>query len=61
VQPEDFCLSAQAGDVEAVRKTLAQCKNTDRFVGEFCAKLFIAEPVDLQTLLGDGPEKNAAV
>jgi len=41
---ENFCFSALADDLEAVRKTLAQCKEQGRFSGDFCSKLFIAHP-----------------
>jgi hypothetical protein len=41
---EDFCLSAAADDLEAIRKTLAQCKKQGKFSGDFCSKLFIAHP-----------------
>ena len=41
---ENFCFSAGAGDLKAIRKTLAQCKKQGRFSGEFCSKLFIAHP-----------------
>jgi len=41
---ENFCVSRNADDLEAVRKTLAQCRSNGRFNGEFCSKLFIAHP-----------------
>ena len=41
---ENFCFSSKADDLKAIRKTLAQCKSTGRFSGEFCSKLFIAHP-----------------
>jgi hypothetical protein len=41
---ENFCFSAGAEDLGAIRKTLAQCKKQGRFSGEFCSKLFIAHP-----------------
>ena len=41
---ENFCFSSAAGDLEAIRKTLAQCKKQGRFSGDFCSKLFIANP-----------------
>jgi len=41
---ENFCFSSTADDLEAVRKTLAQCRKQGRFSGDFCSKLFIAHP-----------------
>jgi hypothetical protein len=41
---EDFCFSSSADDLEAIRKTLAQCRKQGRFSGDFCSKLFIAHP-----------------
>jgi hypothetical protein len=41
---ENFCFSAGADNLEAVRKTLAQCRRQGRFSGDFCSKLFIAHP-----------------
>jgi hypothetical protein len=57
VKLENFCFSSGVNDVEVIRKTLAQRKKSGGFAGEFCAKLFIAEPVDLRTLLDEGPGK----
>ncbi|HUI63590.1 MAG TPA: hypothetical protein VL126_02020 [Bacteroidota bacterium] len=41
---ENFCFARAAEDLEAIRKTLAQCKKQGKFSGEFCSKLFIAHP-----------------
>jgi len=41
---ENFCFSAGADDLAAIRKTLAQCRKQGRFSGDFCSKLFIAHP-----------------
>jgi hypothetical protein len=41
---ENFCFSSAAEDLEAVRKTLAQCRKQGKFSGDFCSKLFIAHP-----------------
>jgi len=41
---ENFCFSSKADDLEAIRKTLAQCRKQGRFSGDFCSKLFIAHP-----------------
>lgn len=38
---ENFCFSNTAHDTDALKKNLAQCKKSGKFVGEFCAKLFI--------------------
>ena len=45
---ENFCLSADATDLVAIRRTLAQCKKQGRFSGDFCSKLFIAHPEAVQ-------------
>jgi len=39
------------------RKTLAQCKKSGKFVGEFCAKLFISNPEMLDSLWEKEPQK----
>jgi len=57
IQLENFCFSSRADDIVAIRKTLAQCKKTGKFAGEFCAKLFIVEPVDLRTMLDESQDK----
>lgn len=41
---ENFCFSSAADNLEAVRKTLAQCRKQGKFSGDFCSKLFIAHP-----------------
>ena len=41
---ENFCFSGAADDLEAIRRTLAQCKKQGKFSGDFCSKLFIAHP-----------------
>ncbi len=43
---ENFCFSEGVKNVEAVKKTLAQCREQGRFSGDFCAKLFIASAAD---------------
>jgi hypothetical protein len=40
---EDFCFSAEAKDVEALRRKFKQCQESGRFMGDCCAKLFIME------------------
>ncbi len=47
---ENFCFSDRAKDPEAVRKSLAQCKKSGKFKGEFCSKLFISDEMNLDTL-----------
>lgn len=47
---ENFCFSDRANDPEAVRKSLAQCKKSGKFKGEFCSKLFISDDMNLDTL-----------
>ena len=43
-QLENFCFSSGIKDINAVRQNLLQCKKSGKFVGEFCSKLFIADP-----------------
>ena len=51
----NFCFDSGVDHLEAIRKTLRQCRKTGKARGEFCAKLFIAEPID-PSLLDDDPE-----
>jgi hypothetical protein len=44
---ENFCFSSKSDDLEAIRKTLAQCKKKGRIMGDFCAKLFVVDPNSL--------------
>lgn len=41
---EDFCFSEDAKKPEVIRKHHEVCKKTNRFKGEQCSRLFIAEP-----------------
>ena len=54
---ENFCFSSDADDVEAIKKSLAQCKKSGKIAGEFCAKLFIGEPEDLGPMWEKGDEE----
>ncbi len=47
---ENYCFSDGVDDAEAIKKTLAQCKKSGKFVGEFCAKLFISNPETLDSI-----------
>jgi hypothetical protein len=47
---ENYCFSNGVDDTEAIKKTLAQCKKSGKFVGEFCAKLFISNPEMLDSI-----------
>lgn len=47
---ENYCFSEGVDNPEAIKKTLAQCKKTGKFAGEFCAKLFISNPEMLDSL-----------
>lgn len=47
---ENFCFSSGAEDINAIKKTLAQCKKDGKFVGDFCAKLFIVDREKLDSL-----------
>jgi hypothetical protein len=40
---ENFCFSEDADNLEAIRKHHEECKKVDRFKGDQCSKLFIAE------------------
>ncbi len=50
---EGFAVSGKATDLSAIRRNFELCKKSGKFTGEFCSKLFIASPVDLDTLLDD--------
>jgi hypothetical protein len=47
---ENFCFSNGVDNPEAIKKTLAQCKKNGKFIGEFCAKLFISDSEMLDSL-----------
>lgn len=47
---QNFCFSGRANDPQLIRKTLAQCKKSGKFAGEFCSKLFIADDGNLDEL-----------
>jgi hypothetical protein len=51
---ENFCLSSDVEDVDAIKKSLAQCKKKGKFVGEFCSKLFIGDSETLGSLWDEG-------
>lgn len=53
---ENYCFSSGSKDIEAIKKNLAQCKKTGKFVGEFCSKLFIAGEEDLDKLFQEDDE-----
>ena len=57
VSLENYCFSHGVDNPEAIKKTLAQCKKSGKFVGEFCAKLFISNPETLDSLWEKEPEK----
>jgi hypothetical protein len=50
VQLTNFCFTERAKDPDAVRKSLAQCKKTGKFNGEFCSKLFISNDDNMAEL-----------
>lgn len=50
---ENFCFSSSVDDVDAIKKSLAQCKKEGKFVGDFCAKLFIGDSATLGSLWDD--------
>ena len=54
---ENFCFSTSADDADAIKKNLAQCKKSGKFVGEFCAKLFISNDAPLDSLWEKEPER----
>ena len=53
IQLTNFCFTDRAKDPEAVRKSLAQCKKTGKFNGEFCSKLFISDDFNMDSLWND--------
>ena len=57
VSLENYCFSHGVDNPEAIKKTLAQCKKSGKFVGEFCAKLFISNSEMLDSLWEKEPEK----
>jgi hypothetical protein len=50
IELENFCFSRNAEDMDAIRKTLAQCRKSGKFAGGFCAKLFVADPRSIEWL-----------
>jgi hypothetical protein len=50
---ENFCFSSSAEDVDAIKKSIAQCRKKGKFVGDFCAKLFIGGSETLDSLWND--------
>ena len=46
----NFCVSKDADDLKAIKRSLAQCRKSGKFVGEFCAKLFIGDSNTLDSL-----------
>ena len=48
---DGFALSGKVLDMAAIKKNFERCRKTGKFTGEFCSKLFIASPVDLDSLL----------
>ena len=54
---ENFCFSGSIYDRDAIKKNLDQCKKSGKFVGEFCAKLFISEDESLDSLWEKGQEQ----
>jgi hypothetical protein len=53
---ENYCFSEGVDNPEAIKKTLAQCKKSGKFAGEFCAKLFISNPERLDSLWEKEPQ-----
>jgi len=54
---ENFCFSDGVDNPEAIKKNLAQCKKKGKFVGDFCAKLFISNSDMLDSLWEKEPQK----
>ena len=50
---ENFCFSSGSKDVEAIKKTLAQCRKKGKTTGDFCSKLFIADDRNLDSIWDD--------
>ncbi len=53
---ENYCFSEGVNNAEAIRKTLAQCKKSGKFAGQFCAKLFISDSETLDSLWEKDPQ-----
>lgn len=43
---DDFCFSEMVNDLNKIRIHHDKCKKEKRFNGDFCSKLFIAEPIE---------------
>jgi len=50
---DGFALSDDVQRLDMIRKNFEKCRKSGKFNGQFCSKLFIASPVDLDTLLED--------
>jgi len=47
---QDFCFSEWVDNLEELKRNHVRCKKKGRFVGEPCAKLFIADPQYLNSV-----------
>lgn len=45
---DEFDFSPEANDKEAIRKRFNNCKKIGRFNGDFCSRVFISEPGNLE-------------
>lgn len=52
-QLENFCFSEDVDNIETVRKQHEKCKNSDRFKGDQCSKLFIAQQIEPTDTAGE--------
>ncbi len=43
---EDFSVSEQADDYQAVKKNFEECKKTGKFKGDMCSKMYMITPPD---------------
>jgi hypothetical protein len=43
---ENFCFSPDVGDLGAVQRRHEECKKVGKFKGDLCSRLFIAEPIN---------------
>jgi hypothetical protein len=52
-QLDNYCFTKGVENIEAIQQHTAQCKKEGKFKGDLCSRLFIAEPVDPDTLNDD--------
>lgn len=41
---ENYCFTEDVSDIEAIKTHHENCKSTQKFKGDYCSRVFIAEP-----------------